>query len=879
MSPVFNKVDGRVIHFVGVQVPILLKRRRSGCGFEKNGVSLCEDGSGFRENVFGSCRREVCSDSVVELARVLATDSVLGSDDRELEVDEPCEASDLEKRKAATAIDNILSVLTHYSEVTGRLVCGKRCCLPGMGLLGSSLNISLGRIKQSFVLTDPHLPDMPIVYASDAFLTLTGYDRHEVVGRNCRFLSGMDTDSSTIFQIRESIQNEQPCTVRILNYRKDKSSFWNFLHISPVRNASGKIAYFVGVQIDESCKHQDKQGLGPELRQRSVVGAVRVAVRSLSMGVGTSNSRLKAELTRIAASNSPFNPIVQSPEIFNVWPTKAPQPSPRFDAGWVTFPPNEAERTTTTFGQNIPGGEWVLLQNSIGVSAMHMQLLYNNKVVIFDRTDFGTSNLTLPHGECRYNDHAVKVDCSAHSLVYDVATNTYRPLMVQTNVWCSSGAVHPDGTLIQTGGYLSGDRKIRLFKPCNDVQECDWIELPQNLTVRRWYATNQILPDGRVIIVGGRRQFSYEFFPKNPNNASSKELYQLPFLRETTDKYEENNLYPFLYILPDGNLYIFANQRSISFDYVNNRIVQEFPPIPGEKRNYPATGSSVLLPLRLTDGNGSPEVEVLICGGAAGGSYYQAEKTRVFVEASKTCGRLKLTDPVPQWVMEEMPMGRVMPDMIMLPTGDVLIINGASRGTAGWDDADGPVLYPVLYMPNEPNSSQRFTVLNPTIIPRMYHSAAILLPDGRILVGGSNPHKTYNFTAVPYPTELSLEAFSPHYMDPQYADLRPSIISMEARDMMVSYGEQFALTFGVNAYRPDLGITVALIAPSFSTHSFGMNQRLIVLDILHVEQLSRFAYKVNVYAPPTPNIAPPGYYMVFVVHDGIPGHCVWIKII
>uniref|UniRef100_A0A5B7BDY1 LOV domain-containing protein n=1 Tax=Davidia involucrata TaxID=16924 RepID=A0A5B7BDY1_DAVIN len=291
MCPVFNKEDGRVIHFVGVQVPILQKPRRSVSGFGRNGANLCEDGgSGYQESVFGSCRREVCSDSVVELARVLAMDSVLGSDDRELEVDEPCEASDLEKRKAVTAINNILSVLTHYSELTGRVVCGKRCCLSGMGLLGSSLNISLGRIKQSFVLIDPHLHDMPIVYASDVFLKLTGYARNEVLGHNCRFLGGVDTDSSTIFQIKESIRTEQACTVHILHYRKDKSSFWNFLHVSPVRNASGKIAYFVEVQIDESGKNQDKQGLSPEMRQHSVMGAVKVAVRSLSICAGTSNS-------------------------------------------------------------------------------------------------------------------------------------------------------------------------------------------------------------------------------------------------------------------------------------------------------------------------------------------------------------------------------------------------------------------------------------------------------------------------------------------------------------------------------------------------------------------------------------------------------------
>ncbi|CDP00284.1 unnamed protein product [Coffea canephora] len=280
MCPVFAKEDGRVVHFLGVQVPILRKSR-----VVRNPSKLCEDGTGF----LGCCRREVTSDSVMEVGRGLALDYLLNSDDRELEIDQPCEASELEKRKAATAINNILSVLAHYSEseVTGRLVCGKACCLSGMGL-GASINISFGRIKQSFVLTDPHLHDMPIVYASDAFLKLTGYARHEVLGRNCRFLSGLDTVSATQFEIAECIRNERPCTVHILNYRKDKTSFWNFLHISPVRNATGKVAYFVGVQISSSCNSQGKQGLSPAMEHLSVVGAVKVAVRSLSIGASTS---------------------------------------------------------------------------------------------------------------------------------------------------------------------------------------------------------------------------------------------------------------------------------------------------------------------------------------------------------------------------------------------------------------------------------------------------------------------------------------------------------------------------------------------------------------------------------------------------------------
>nr|AML77262.1 putative LOV domain-containing protein [Aesculus pavia] len=282
MSPVFCKEDGRVTHFLAVQVPIVSKKH-----MRNNGVSFSEDGgSGLREIVFGSCRREVCSDSLLDLDRVLALDP----DSRGLEIEESFEASDLEKQRAATAINNVLSVLINYSESTGRSVCGKRRNLLGLGFISSSLHISLGRIKQSFVLTDPHLPDMPIVYASDAFLKMTGYDRHEVLGQNCRFLNGMDTDTATLNQIKESIQTERACTVRILNYRKDKSSFWNFLHISPVRNASGKIAYLVSVQIEEGCKNQERHGLSPEMRQLSTVGAIKVAVRSISMSAGSSKS-------------------------------------------------------------------------------------------------------------------------------------------------------------------------------------------------------------------------------------------------------------------------------------------------------------------------------------------------------------------------------------------------------------------------------------------------------------------------------------------------------------------------------------------------------------------------------------------------------------
>ncbi|PIA62504.1 hypothetical protein AQUCO_00200488v1 [Aquilegia coerulea] len=537
------------------------------------------------------------------------------------------------------------------------------------------------------------------------------------------------------------------------------------------------------------------------------------------------------------------------------------------------FPSPSQSQIPSQLLSAIPGGTWDLLQSSIGISGMHMQLLHNNKVIIFDRTDFGRSNLSLPtNHSCRIdpNDVALKIDCTAHSLIYDILTNTIRPLVIQTDTWCSSGAVLPNGTLVQTGGYNDGDRVVRTISPCDD-DFCDWTELPYYLTVRRWYASNQVLPDGRIIIVGGRRVFNYEFYPRNL-------IYKLSFLKETRDYYDENNLYPFLHLLPDGNLFIFANTRSILFDYVGNRVLKEYPYLPGgDKRNYPSSGSSVMLPIRLTGHNETqiPEVEIMVCGGAPPGAFYQALHG-VFMGASCSCGRIKVSDPNPVWVMEEMPMGRVMSDMLLLPTGDVIIINGAGNGTAGWEAAINPVLNPVLYLTYEPDPSRRFNVLSPSPIPRLYHSAAILLPDGRIMVGGSNPHRLYNFTDVLYPTELSLEAFSPHYLAPQYSQFRPTIMSVS--NTRLSYRDILTLSFFVPAYHTEEGVSVTLLAPSFTTHSYAMNQRLLVLNVVSLLQMATSSYQVSVTGPLTANIAPPGYYLMFVVHVGIPSHGIWIKV-
>lgn len=499
-----------------------------------------------------------------------------------------------------------------------------------------------------------------------------------------------------------------------------------------------------------------------------------------------------------------------------------------------------------------------------------MQLLNNDRVVIFDRTDFGRSNLSLPDGKCRTNDDIVKIDCTAHSVEYDVLANSIRPLMVQTDVWCSSGALSPDGRLIQTGGFSKGDRAVRIFRPCRG---CDWEETALGLAERRWYATNHILPDGRVIVIGGRQQFNYEFYPKS---SSTNGIFNLRFLAQTNDRGIENNLYPFVHLNVDGNLFIFANNRAILLDYKKNIVVKTFPAIPGgDPRCYPSTGSSVLLPLKKLQGP-SIEAEVLICGGAPKGSFSEAGRGS-FVGALKTCGRIKITDRSPRWSMETMPLARVMGDMILLPNGHVLIINGVSAGTAAWEFGRNPVMSPVLYRPDNPSGS-RFEVQNPSTIPRVYHSSAILLRDGRVLVGGSNPHITYKFGGgVLFPTELRLEAFSPAYLGSQHSNFRPKIMSPVSQAKL-AYGQRLVVRFSVSGAVSNKGVSVTMVAPSFTTHSFSMNQRLLFVGCGKPRPVSRSEHDIAVTMPKSGVLAPSGYYLLFVVNADIPSEGIWVHI-
>jgi PAS domain S-box-containing protein len=102
--------------------------------------------------------------------------------------------------------------------------------------------------EQSVVITDPALPDNPMIFISDDFEKQTGYSPQEALGRNCRFLQGPETDPAAVEAIREALTAESEITIDILNYKKDGTEFWNRLRIRPLYGDDGNVMFYAGAQ-------------------------------------------------------------------------------------------------------------------------------------------------------------------------------------------------------------------------------------------------------------------------------------------------------------------------------------------------------------------------------------------------------------------------------------------------------------------------------------------------------------------------------------------------------------------------------------------------------------------------------------------------------
>ncbi|PQE05183.1 WSC domain-containing protein [Rutstroemia sp. NJR-2017a BBW] len=437
----------------------------------------------------------------------------------------------------------------------------------------------------------------------------------------------------------------------------------------------------------------------------------------------------------------------------------------------------------------------------------------------------------------------------------------WRELHVKTDIFCAAGITLPDkvGRQLNIGGW-SGPSTfgVRLYWPDGKPGTPgvnDWHENVDEvaLLAGRWYPSAMIMTNGSVLVIGGE---------VGSNQAASPSLEILPPPAGGYSKYldwlartDPNNLYPFLWVLPTGGILVVYWNEARILDEKTLDTTRTLPNLPGSiinpmaGRTYPLEGTGVMLPLHapFTD-----PVTILVCGGSAD----------TITLALDNCVSTQPEVPNSPWVIERMPSRRVMSCMVALPDGTFLILNGAQNGVAGFGLATNPNYNAVLYDPTLP-VNQRFSVMATTIVARLYHSEAILLQDGRVLVSGSDPQDTV------HPEEYRVEVFSPPYT---LSGLPAPSFNISNIDW--SYGGKVSITANIPSGKVG-SVRVSMLAAVSSTHGNSMGQRTLFLDVTCTGGKSA---KCTMTAPPNAHVAPPGWYMIFVLDGPMPGPSHWIRI-
>ncbi|GJP84940.1 hypothetical protein CLOP_g14986 [Closterium sp. NIES-67] len=551
-----------------------------------------------------------------------------------------------------------------------------------------------------------------------------------------------------------------------------------------------------------------------------------------------------------------------------------------------------------------PKPKYFYEMGKIRVSGIHTALTHYKTILYIDRTDVSNTYAKLPNGRTAYAEE------------YSFESRSLRALDVKSNVFCSAGAIDQYGRLISIGGtsdanatnladpLLDGAASIRSFTPCppaaaaaaantaaknssSSNNSCDF-SLVGKMTSKRWYPTAQLLPDGRIFVIGGANVFgnvainsfrdnnpTYEFWPRKEAEGN----YKLRFLEETLPY----NLYPFVHLLPSGHLFIFAGQQAILLNYTTNSVYRTLPPLDVSRfgptnanifRSYPVTGSSAMLQLSSADGY-TPRI--LICGGSSSKADLANRDNRTgaclgcAAPATATCGLIAPMDRNPKWTYEIMPVARVMPDAVLLLDGTVLICNGGRRGFQGLKQtyAGGDVRSPVIYSPNSRAGSRFWQVPESSRYARMYHSSALLLWDGSVLISGSNPNDRLT-TRGTYPTQFAVDRFAPPYL--QWGVPRNILWRLPST---IALNSLFSVRLNTTVVSPPSlsrlidRFRAVLVHPGFSTHSQRMGMRNVLLEISAIWiSPDNQTVTASIRAPPNGSIAPPSIYWLHILDQG-----------
>ncbi|MFN2557654.1 MAG: galactose oxidase-like domain-containing protein [Nitriliruptorales bacterium] len=490
-------------------------------------------------------------------------------------------------------------------------------------------------------------------------------------------------------------------------------------------------------------------------------------------------------------------------------------------------------------------GRWEIPAHTSGVVGVHGALLHTNKVLFFTYEEPAEPH--GPPGPVSEGDSAL----------LDLATGTVvkpSPATGNINLFCAGQAFLADGRLLVGGAEREqqvGRDALHTFTP-GGPNGGSWQRLGVTMQDGRWYPTCMTLPDGRVLIVGGRDwqppdppantdlpNPTYEVYDPTAGALSAPKESKL--LKEGAPAHDT---YPFLFVLPSGKVLMHAGTqtRFLSLPGLAEQgPVLEAVPRPGRNaRTYGVQGTSVLLPLH-PDASPAYRARVMLIGG--GGAPPVSQPVDIRTPATETCEILDTSAASLAW-SSAAPMAhpRVMPDAVLLPDGKVFVCNGSSTGYA--DNGANPVYDAEIYDPE----ANLWTTVCTMQVPRLYHAIALLLPDGRVLTAGTdsqwNPDP-FHFS------ELRLECYSPPYL---FHGPRPIIDSVPQE---IDYDSNVS----IQCSGPPVA-AACLIRCGSVTHSFNSDQRYVGLE------LTTSGGNVALRTPPDALVAPPGFYLLFVLSGG-----------
>jgi Domain of unknown function (DUF1929) len=468
-------------------------------------------------------------------------------------------------------------------------------------------------------------------------------------------------------------------------------------------------------------------------------------------------------------------------------------------------------------------GSWEVSSKPSPVPAIHVALLHTGKVLLVAGSG---------------NDKAAFDAGTFRTSVWDPTSNTFSTVSTPWDAFCAGHAFLPDGRLLVTGGTtayqttgsnFAGSRRAFLFDPGQNRYEA----VPGS-KVARWYPTVVELGDGGLFTLGGLnenrvRTRNYEIFDGTSWSASVPPPGNVGNTMPT---------YPALHLLDDGRLF-YSGANVLGTGTMDPGIwnlgSNTYQKVPGlTKQRLRDESMSVLLPP-------AQDQRVMILGGGVTNSTTATATDAVAVADLKN-GSPRYSAAPPLDAPKMYVSAVVLPDSTVLETG-----GGSKSVNAG----SFPVLSAQIF---DPKTDSWTKAASPTV-PRLYHSSAILLPDGRVATFGGNPKNSF---------EMRIEIYSPEYLRKDTP--RPGITSGPAE---MHYGGSYSL----ETTQASPLTSAVLVRPAAVTHSSDSNQRLVDLG------LTSTASGIRVTVPGNRNLTPPGWYMLFVNDaNGVPSVAKWVHV-